>query len=218
METFGDVPDDGEPDEQPEVEENEEILVPEQVLAHKVTKKGVIEGDYNVFKRGALPCKYKYVGWRPHSAEHLDADYVDLLLGEFKHYANRLAHADIPKEIREILLEFGVDNLAEVLVEAFSRAKRCTHEGRALMSLDLQILISGLRHLAPQRFASNLQVVEAYIKAYYLPETEYLHWVRSHPEYTKAQVISLINIVAYGHKWTRKLRADVLEKIEAGEY
>ncbi|MCO5571382.1 hypothetical protein L7F22_025122 [Adiantum nelumboides] len=37
--TFGDVPDDGEPDEQPEVEANEEILVPEQVLAHKVTKK-----------------------------------------------------------------------------------------------------------------------------------------------------------------------------------
>ncbi|MCO5610778.1 hypothetical protein L7F22_065019 [Adiantum nelumboides] len=91
--TFGDVPDDGEPDEQPEEEANEEILVPEQVLAHKVTKKGkarrrflikfknfpafdakwmeeedladtpqilklyleafgVIEGDYNVFKRG----------------------------------------------------------------------------------------------------------------------------------------------------------------------
>ncbi|MCO5592500.1 hypothetical protein L7F22_046503 [Adiantum nelumboides] len=50
---LGDVPDDGEPDEQPEVEENEEILVPEQILAHKDTKtKGVIEGDYNVFKRG----------------------------------------------------------------------------------------------------------------------------------------------------------------------
>ncbi|MCO5579519.1 hypothetical protein L7F22_033374 [Adiantum nelumboides] len=34
----GDVPDDGEPDEQPEVEENEEILVPEQILAHKDKK------------------------------------------------------------------------------------------------------------------------------------------------------------------------------------
>ncbi|MCO5571324.1 hypothetical protein L7F22_025062 [Adiantum nelumboides] len=34
----GDVPDDGVPDEQPEVEENEEILVPEQILAHKDTK------------------------------------------------------------------------------------------------------------------------------------------------------------------------------------
>ncbi|MCO5552726.1 hypothetical protein L7F22_006243 [Adiantum nelumboides] len=41
----GDVPDYGEPDEQPEVEENEEILVPEQILAHKDTKT---KGD--VFK------------------------------------------------------------------------------------------------------------------------------------------------------------------------
>ncbi|MCO5551623.1 hypothetical protein L7F22_005128 [Adiantum nelumboides] len=39
----GDVPDDGEPDEQPEVEENEEILVSEQILAHKDTKtKGIL--------------------------------------------------------------------------------------------------------------------------------------------------------------------------------
>ncbi|MCO5602368.1 hypothetical protein L7F22_056499 [Adiantum nelumboides] len=51
----GDVLDDGEPDEQPEVEENEEILVSDQILAHKDTKtKGVIEGDYNVFKRGDI--------------------------------------------------------------------------------------------------------------------------------------------------------------------
>ncbi|MCO5555626.1 hypothetical protein L7F22_009171 [Adiantum nelumboides] len=35
---LSDVPDDGKPDEQPEVEENEEILVPEQILAHKDTK------------------------------------------------------------------------------------------------------------------------------------------------------------------------------------
>ncbi|MCO5567285.1 hypothetical protein L7F22_020975 [Adiantum nelumboides] len=40
METFGNVPNDGEPDEQPDVEANEEILVPEQILAHKVKTKG----------------------------------------------------------------------------------------------------------------------------------------------------------------------------------
>ncbi|MCO5549927.1 hypothetical protein L7F22_003404 [Adiantum nelumboides] len=34
-----DVPDDGEPDEQPEVEENEKILVPKQILAHKKRKR-----------------------------------------------------------------------------------------------------------------------------------------------------------------------------------
>ncbi|MCO5552952.1 hypothetical protein L7F22_006472 [Adiantum nelumboides] len=38
MAPTGDAPDDGEPDEQPEVEENEGILVPEHILAHKDTK------------------------------------------------------------------------------------------------------------------------------------------------------------------------------------
>ncbi|MCO5571376.1 hypothetical protein L7F22_025116 [Adiantum nelumboides] len=48
----GDVADVGEPDEQPEVEDNEEILIPEQIVAHKDMKKVVIEGNYIVFKRG----------------------------------------------------------------------------------------------------------------------------------------------------------------------
>ncbi|MCO5573665.1 hypothetical protein L7F22_027437 [Adiantum nelumboides] len=44
----GDVPDDGEPDEQPEVEYNEEILLPEQILAHKDTKKGKVRRRFLV--------------------------------------------------------------------------------------------------------------------------------------------------------------------------
>ncbi|MCO5581239.1 hypothetical protein L7F22_035117 [Adiantum nelumboides] len=45
----GDVPDDGEPDEQPKVEENEEILVPEHILAHKDTKtKGKVRRRFLV--------------------------------------------------------------------------------------------------------------------------------------------------------------------------
>ncbi|MCO5549257.1 hypothetical protein L7F22_002724 [Adiantum nelumboides] len=45
----GDVPDDGEPNEQPEVEENEEILVPEQILAHKDMKtKGKVRRRFLV--------------------------------------------------------------------------------------------------------------------------------------------------------------------------
>ncbi|MCO5558610.1 hypothetical protein L7F22_012196 [Adiantum nelumboides] len=45
----GDVPDDGEPDEQPEVEGNEEILVHERILAHKDTKnKGKVRRRFLV--------------------------------------------------------------------------------------------------------------------------------------------------------------------------
>ncbi|KAK2980296.1 hypothetical protein RJ640_006294 [Escallonia rubra] len=141
--------------------------------------------------------------------------YVDLLLGEFKHYKTRLAHGGIKKEVQDLLLEYGVENLAETLVEGLSRVKKCTDEGRALMSLDLQVLINGLKHFVSMNVKPKLQIVETFIKAYYLPETEYMHWAHAHPEYSKSQIIGLINLVATVKGWKRKTKLEVLEKIES---
>ncbi|CAI8616302.1 unnamed protein product [Vicia faba] len=140
--------------------------------------------------------------------------YVDLLLGEFKHFKTRLVHGGIRKETQDILLDYGLDIIAETLVEGLSRVKRCNDEGRALMSLDLQVLINGLKHFASLNVKSKLQMVETFIKAYYLPETEYVHWARAHPEYSKTQVVGLINLVASMKGWKRKTRLEILEKIE----
>ncbi|THG13830.1 hypothetical protein TEA_014308 [Camellia sinensis var. sinensis] len=90
--------------------------------------------------------------------------YVDLLLGEFKHYKTRLAHGGIPKEVQDLLLEYGVEIVAETLIEGLSRVKRCSDEGRALMSLDLQVLINGLQHFVPTNVKPKLQTVETFIK------------------------------------------------------
>ncbi|KAG2308426.1 hypothetical protein Bca52824_028174 [Brassica carinata] len=141
--------------------------------------------------------------------------YVDLMLGEFKHYKTRLAHGGISQEVQSLLLQYGVEIFAEMLVEGFSRIKRCTDEGRALMSLDIQVLINGLQHFVPTKVKPKLQIVETFIKAYYLPETEYVHWARAHPEYTKAQVIGLVNLVATMKSWKRKTRLEVVDKIES---
>ncbi|XP_058077735.1 uncharacterized protein LOC131226076 isoform X2 [Magnolia sinica] len=168
--------------------------------------------------------------------------YVDLLLGEFKHYKTRLAHGGIHKEIQDLVLEYGLENVSETLIEGLSRIKRCTDEGRALMLLDLQVLINGLQHFVSINVKPKFQVVETFIKvnlqwahlmqyldvehawpcieadvrleAYYLPETEYLHWARSHPEYSRSQIVGLINLVATMKGWKRKTRLEVLEKIE----
>lgn len=140
--------------------------------------------------------------------------YVDLLLGEFKHYRTRLAHGGIHKEVQDLLLEYGLENVAETLIEGLSRVKKCTDEGRALMSLDLQVLINGLQHFVSANVKPKLQIVEIFIKAYYLPETEYVHWARAHPEYSKNQIVGLINLVATVRGWKRKTRLEVLEKIE----
>ncbi|XP_026439878.1 syndetin-like isoform X1 [Papaver somniferum] len=142
--------------------------------------------------------------------------YVDLLLGEFKHYKTRLAHGGIDKEVQDLLLAFGLENVAETLIEGLSRVKRCTPEGRALMSLDLQVLINGLKHFVSFDVRPKVQIVETFIKAYYLPETEYVHWARAHPEYSKNQITGLVNLVASTNNWKRKTRLEVLEKIEAG--
>ncbi|XP_006662571.2 syndetin [Oryza brachyantha] len=142
--------------------------------------------------------------------------YVDLLLGEFKHYKTRLDHGGISKELQDLLLEYGIESIAEVLVEGLSRVKRCTDEGRALMSLDLQVLINGLQHIVSANVKPKLQIVDAFIKAYYLPETEYVHWARSHPEYSRSQVVGLVNLVATMKGWKRKARLETIERIEAG--
>ncbi|KAL6641424.1 hypothetical protein ACP70R_019605 [Stipagrostis hirtigluma subsp. patula] len=142
--------------------------------------------------------------------------YVDLLLGEFKHYKTRLDHGGISKELQHLLLEYGIESIAEVLVEGLSRVKRCTDEGRALMSLDLQVLINGLQHIVSANVKPKLQTVDTFIKAYYLPETEYVHWARSHPEYSKSQVVGLVNLVAAMKGWKRKTRLETVERIEAG--
>ncbi|KAG4138049.1 hypothetical protein ERO13_D07G110000v2 [Gossypium hirsutum] len=140
--------------------------------------------------------------------------YVDLLLGEFKHYKTRLAHGGIHKEVQDLLLDYGLEIIAETLIEGLSRVKRCTDEGRALMSLDLQVLINGLQHFVSLNVKPKLQIVETFIKAYYLPETEYVHWARAHPEFSKNQIVGLINLVASMKGWKRKARLEALEKIE----
>lgn len=142
--------------------------------------------------------------------------YVDLLLGEFKHYKTRLDHGGISRELQHLLLEYGIESISEVLVEGLSRVKRCTDEGRALMSLDLQVLINGLQHIVASNVRPKLQTVDTFIKAYYLPETEYVHWARSHPEFSTSQVVGLVNLVATMKGWRRKTRLETVEKIEAG--
>ncbi|XP_052620596.1 uncharacterized protein LOC111897809 isoform X1 [Lactuca sativa] len=142
--------------------------------------------------------------------------YVDLLLGEFKHYKTRLAHGGIHKEVQDTLIGYGLENLSETVVEGLSKVKRCTDEGRALMSLDFQVLITGLQHFLTINVKPKLQRVETFIKAFYLPETEYVHWARAHPEYTKSQMAGLINLVATMKGWKRKTKSEILEKIEAG--
>jgi hypothetical protein len=60
----------------------------------------------------------------------------------------------------------------------------------------------------------NMRIVDNYIKAFYVPETELLHWTMTHPEYTRAQIIALINQISSAYNWPRRRRTDLLAQIE----
>ncbi|CAI7879503.1 unnamed protein product [Closterium sp. NIES-54] len=151
----------------------------------------------------------------PPSPPSIPFNYVDALLSEFRLLLQRLNHLGIPVQVQHQLVQFAMEAVADVLVEGFSRVKRCSNEGRALMSLDLQTLINGLQQLTGRR--PDMQIVDTYIKAFYLPETEYLYWALSHPEYSRAQVVSLINLVAVMKGWRRKTRVGLIDRIEGQE-
>ncbi|GJM91381.1 hypothetical protein PR202_ga07744 [Eleusine coracana subsp. coracana] len=107
--------------------------------------------------------------------------YVDLLLGEFKHYKTRLDHGGISKELQHLLLQYGIESIAEVLVEGLSRVKR---------------------NLA---FIHEANGTEEIITASMFFQ-----------EYSKSQVVGLVNLVATMKGWKRKTRLETVEKIEAG--
>lgn len=67
------------------------------------------------------------------------------------------------------------------LVEAYSTVKKCTNEGRALMQLDFQQLVVKLEKLCDVRPIPEKDYAEAYIKAFYLPDSSIEKWISDHP-------------------------------------
>ncbi|KAK3270668.1 hypothetical protein CYMTET_20948, partial [Cymbomonas tetramitiformis] len=144
--------------------------------------------------------------------------WVDRLLGEFRQFGMKLKCAEVPVSVTQLLWEYSTEACAEKMVEGLARVRKCTAEGRACMTLDLQVIVSALKghqqQLGGGREPPNMRIVDTYIKAFYVPEGELLHWAQTHQEYTLAQIISLVNQIAGANNWARRTRADLIAQIE----
>jgi hypothetical protein len=81
------------------------------------------------------------------------------------------------------------------------------------MSLDVKMLQSGLEKMFAIRPIPGIAHVDGYIKAFYIPETEYLRWCREHQHYSLKQYLSIIN-VGIGTTMKRKDRQDLQAALE----
>ncbi|KAF5744797.1 hypothetical protein HS088_TW07G00377 [Tripterygium wilfordii] len=121
-------------------------------------------------------------------AAHIHRTTARLLL-DINGYVDRIANAKW--EVKELGLEHN--GYVDLLFGEFKHYKtRLTHGG-----INKEVLINGLQHFVPVNVKPKLQIVESFIK-----------------EYSKNQIVGLINLVAAMKGWKRKARLEVLEKIE----
>mmetsp|Transcript_36959 Transcript_36959/g.104306 ORF Transcript_36959/g.104306 Transcript_36959/m.104306 type:complete len:1134 (-) Transcript_36959:234-3635(-) len=143
--------------------------------------------------------------------------WVDAILGESRQFSEKLMVAGVGPATLRLMWDKALDATAQTVLEGFSLVKRCTLEGRAGMSLDLQTLIKGLRGVAPDvlEVQTNMRIVDNYIKAFYVPGEELVHWALTHPEYTRTQLVNLVTCIAENSKMKRKALKDLLAQIES---
>lgn len=144
--------------------------------------------------------------------------YVDDILKKFEILNRRLNDTSrrlpIPRVVYTCIWEHCVRLTNRVLVEGYSNAKKCSNEGRAFMQLDFQQLLSNLEKIIELRPIPEKEFVEGYIKAYYLPESQFDSWLLDHKEYSNKQLIALINSVDHLNKKARQRLITVVEDME----
>jgi hypothetical protein len=123
--------------------------------------------------------------------------WVEVALTEFRNFAAKIQVVEMQEATVKILWQHATQNASNFILDGFSRVRKCTFQGRAAMALDLQIFSSGLKQVCLAGVQPNLVLVDEYIKAFYTPEPEVAHWIRTHMgQYSKAQLISLVNCMA----------------------
>jgi len=92
--------------------------------------------------------------------------------------------------------EQAIKATSEATLDGFASVKRCNMTGRSMMSLDLSYVESNFRFMVPSDVLVNLRIVDAYIKAYYLPWEDLPKWVElNHAEYGRGRILALFNLI-----------------------
>ena len=140
--------------------------------------------------------------------------WVDDVQAELLRFTTKLACADVAPDALTILWRQAASVIQDALVDGFSRVKKCTDAGRALMTLDVKTLRTEFTKLAPPSASVEWRYVDTYIDAFYVPVSEARRWMAVHPEFSKAHKTALAHQVSAARRWSAKLRADLLTAID----
>jgi len=139
---------------------------------------------------------------------------------------------DVPPESTLQLWAFVYPSVSHAIIDGLSMVKKCTLEGRAAMSLDLQAVSKLFIKTLPsscngcgcpeslvkefnQSRENALRFIDDYIKGFYVPLDDLHTWAKSHPSYTAAQVRALAMCIAESSGMKKKDIAHALEELDS---
>lgn len=161
------------------------------------------------------------VRWDLTEIPSMHNSYVDSLLKEIQLFSSRLdqicseLEAKVPQEAKDMLWSSVLKLANRTFVEGFSMAKKCTPAGRALMQLDYQEFLTKAEKMTLIKPIPERELVEEYIKAYYLMDDALEQWIMSRNEYTQRQLLSLVNCIASEKRVKNRLLAIIDSKFES---
>ena len=116
------------------------------------------------------------------------------------------------EEVKHDLLDMFAFFITRVLVEGYSSIKKCSTAGRALMQLDftqLEVIYTNIvdnrSKIMPYR-----QFIDHFIKAFYLPDSEFENWLLNHREYS---IDHLRHLIECRHMTKKKVKQHLINLI-----
>ncbi|ELR18216.1 uncharacterized protein ACA1_369590 [Acanthamoeba castellanii str. Neff] len=138
--------------------------------------------------------------------------YVDPMVKEFQRFKAQLEgvrkRGGLPGGTYNAMLQAACGHVVDVLIDGFSRVRKCSFEGRGLMKLDFQTLQSSLKKMLALKAIPEAERLDAFISAFYEPEAGLPQWFRTHyGDYTHKQLLGLVNSLPI----KRKQRSEILQ-------
>lgn len=129
-------------------------------------------------------------------------------------------HTVAPKHVHSLLWGKMVSQMTLNLLEAYSKVKRCTNNGRAQMSLDLATFQRGIdRIITGTSSCPETMTLNGFIKAYYYDSaSDFLTWLGSSEDMHGLALRHIIALVSCDKsplaKLKRKKRQELRQRVE----
>lgn len=167
---------------------------------------------FEMLRFGGFPAKISACKWDIKDLGVDHNDYINTMINEFKQFKTKMENLRrrgyLPEDPYNAVIQVACGHVVETLIDGFSRVRKCTFEGRGLMKLDFQTLQAGLKRILLFKSLPDAERLDAFISAFYEPETSLLQWFRTHyNDYTHKQLVGLATALPI----KRKQRSEILQ-------